>query len=226
MANIVLTRQQVREIDRRASADLGISTEILMENAGRGAADVLESLGISADVVICAGTGNNGGDAFVMARHLDARGYNTRIVVFGSKQKLTKDAACNLGILEKMGAAITVLPDEVNRSQCEQALANCQWIVDGLLGIGSRGAPRPPLDLVIREISRANASRFAIDIPSGLDCDTGDAPGEVIQADHTCTFVAPKPALLMPHCQSCTGQLHVVNLGIPRQLISAVIKLA
>src|SRR3954463_14104052 len=101
MIELQLTREQCRELDRRATAEYGIASVVLMENAGRGCVDVLERLGIDGPVVILCGKGNNAGDGFVIARHLDLRGYDCRVLLFSPPHELRGDAATNFAILQK-----------------------------------------------------------------------------------------------------------------------------
>jgi NAD(P)H-hydrate epimerase len=93
------------------------------------------------------------------------------------------------------------------------------WIVDALLGTGARGEPRPPLDAVIDQINAAAAPTLAIDLPSGLDCDTGEPARHTIRAAQTCTFVAAKPGFLTPGAEQFTGCVHVLDIGAPRRLV-------
>jgi NAD(P)H-hydrate epimerase len=205
----VLTRQQARELDRRAIEELGINSLVLMENAGRGATDILCSLGIDGPVVICCGKGNNAGDGFVLARHLNLRGHEVRVIAWSTIEELTCDAAANARILENVG-----VPIAWKKSACIDVLTGAAWIVDALLGTGATGNPRPPLDAVIRQINASGIPIFALDLPSGLDCDTGEAAEPTIRAAHTCTFAAAKPGLLNPSATPYVGQLHITDIGV------------
>jgi NAD(P)H-hydrate epimerase len=103
----------------------------------------------------------------------------------------------------------------------EQELQGADWIVDALLGTGARGEPRPPLDEVIRRLNRQDARRLAVDLPSGLDCDTGQVADATIRADHTCTFVAAKAGFRAETAREFLGQVHVLDIGVPRRLVEA-----
>ena len=149
-----------------------------MENAGRGVADVLCRLGIAGPVVICCGKGNNAGDGFVIARHLDLRGHPVRVLLWAKPEELTGDAATNFHILAKTDVPIEVFGDDARcDAHCRSLCDGAAWIVDALLGTGARGEPRPPFDAVIDQLNAAAAPKLAIDLPSGLDCDTGHPPG-------------------------------------------------
>lgn len=219
-----LNRRQSREVDRRAVEEYGMHSLVLMENAGRGVADVLSGLGVAGPAIICCGKGNNGGDGFVLARHLDLRGTAVKVLLFAEPAELTGDAAANFAILQKCGVPIEVFGKAheaalIDAARLDAALAGAGAIVDCLLGTGARGDPRPPLDAVIEQLNARAAPKIAVDLPSGLDCDTGGASRTTIRASHTCTFVAQKPGFLVPGVEAYTGQIHVLDIGAPRKLV-------
>ena len=215
----VLNREQTREVDRRAAAEYGMSTLVLMENAGRGVADTLCQLGVSGPVVICCGKGNNGGDGFVLARHLDLRGVSVRVLTWAEPSDLSGDAGTNFGILERSGLCIEVFGKRHDASRLAEQLVDARWVVDALLGTGAKGSPRPPVDAVIEQLNASGVPILAVDLPSGLDCDTGGAAKPTIRARHTCTFVAAKPGFFAPGAEAYTGRVHVLDIGAPRRLI-------
>ncbi len=227
-----ITREQAREVDRRAIEFCGMSGLVLMENAGRGTADVLcrlaetESGGQRQCIAICCGKGNNGGDGFVIARHLDLRGHEVRVLAWADTAELTGDAGVNFRILRHTGVPIEVFGNCHDEARLAQQLAGVDWIVDGLLGTGARGEPRPPLDAVIDQINSAAAKRLAVDLPSGLDCDTGEAAQHTILAAETCTFVAMKCGFVRPGAEQYTGRVHVLDIGAPRRLVEEVVGVA
>jgi NAD(P)H-hydrate epimerase len=224
---LVLTRSQVRSVDQRAIDDYGMSGLVLMENAGRGCVDELISLGVSGPVVIACGKGNNGGDGFVIARHLDNRGFEVRVLHFGDAVELKGDALANYNILVSAAVPIEQFAgtplDADALERIHSCLASANLIVDALLGTGATGAPREPLATAIRLINDAAAPKLAIDIPSGLDCDSGEAANPTVIADHTCTFVAMKPGLLSPSAARYCGTLHVIDIGVPRKLVAEIV---
>lgn len=215
-----LTREQARAIDRLAASEFGMSGLVLMENAGRGAADKLCQLGISGPVVIACGKGNNGGDGFVIARHLDLRRHAVKVLLWADPIELTGDAAVNYQILSRCDVPIHVFSREHDPVSLAADLAGADWIVDALLGTGSRGEPRPPLDQVIAQLNASPARRMAVDLPSGLDCDTGQAATSTIRADYTCTFVAPKAGFTSPEARAYLGEVTVIDIGAPRKLLA------
>lgn len=209
------SRAEVRAFDKHAIETLGIPGPVLMENAGRGAALVLQSLGIQGRVVICCGKGNNGGDGLVMARHLANWIYEVVPIVFATVDELTPDAALEFNIVEKMGLAPKIWsPSSFDDTKLSATFADADWIVDALFGTGLTGSVRPPLDRVIDVINRSGKRVLSVDIPSGLDCDTGEPLGPAIRAEHTVTFVAQKLGFKNPASSVFTGHVHVVDIGI------------
>jgi len=223
MKPITLNREQSRRVDQLAVEEFGFSSLVLMENAGRGTADVLCRLGIDGPVVLCCGKGNNAGDGFVIARHLDLRGHEVRVLLWAEPKELTDDAAANFHILTKTDVPIELFGKTAGDAErLEMALDRAAWIVDALLGTGARGEPRPPLDFVIDRLNAAAAPKLAVDLPSGLDCDTGRPARHTIRAAETCTFVAAKPGFFAPEAVPYVGRLHVLDIGVPRKLIERV----
>ena len=217
---MVLTRAQVRELDRQAIHDYGVPGEVLMENAGRGAAELLISLGVHGRVVICCGKGNNGGDGFVIARHLHLRSIPVRVLLFAKPEAVTGEAAVNYRILSKTAIPLRVFGDErFNEEQLRTELASAEWVVDALFGTGLSGPVRAPLDRVIAAMNEGPARMFALDIPSRLDCDTGAPLGATVKAARTATFVAPKKGFLEPQAGAWLGKVHVIDIGAPRELL-------
>jgi NAD(P)H-hydrate epimerase len=219
MQTPTLNRRQSQEVDRRAIAEYGMTGLVLMENAGRGVADVLCGLGIAGPVAICCGRGNNGGDGFVIARHLDLRGYQVRVGLWCDPATLRGDAATNYSILTHCNIPVEVFAHDHDADRCAALLGRSAWIVDALLGTGSRGDPRPPFDAVIDTINAHPAQKLAVDLPSGLDADTGAASRHTIRATHTCTFVAHKTGFLSSEAAAYTGHVHVLDIGAPRKVV-------
>lgn len=225
MSLFVLTRDQVRDVDRRAAEDFGLPGVVLMENAGRGAAELLVSLGIHGRVVVCSGGGNNGGDGFVLARHLDNLGFPVRVLLFAEPGALTGDAAVHYQVLARAGVPIEVHAGAaLDETTVRHELDGAEWIVDALFGTGLRGALRPPFDRLVAWMNESPGRRYAIDVPSGLDCDTGRAFSTAVRADHTVTFVANKLGFADPAARAWLGQVHVVDIGVPRKLVAELLR--
>lgn len=223
MTPTTLTRAQSRRVDRLAMEKYGLSGLVLMENAGRGVADRLCEMGIDGRVVICCGKGNNAGDGFVIARHLDLRGFDVRVLLWAEPAELVGDAAANFHILQQTGVPIEVFSGRHDAARLDEPLAGAAWIVDALLGTGARGEPRPPIDAVIDQLNAAAVPKLAVDLPSGLDCDTGEPAVHTIRAAATCTFVAAKPGFFVAGAEQYTGELHVLDIGAPPGLVRDVL---
>jgi NAD(P)H-hydrate epimerase len=218
--DLTLTRDQCRQLDRRATEVYGIPSLVLMENAGRGTVDVLERLGIAGPVVILCGKGNNAGDGFVIARHLEIRGHACRVILLCPANELSGDAAADFVILSRTDVPIVETPHAL-----DQHGRGADWIVDAILGTGARGEPRPPLDAAIDWVNarEAKTQALAVDVPSGLDCDTGQPAKHTVRADHTCTFAAMKIGFMQPGAAQFTGTVHVCDIGVPPRVIAEVL---
>lgn len=228
MKPVTLNRQQCRELDRRASDEYGVPSIVLMENAGRGVADKLCQFGIDGRVVILCGPGNNGGDGYVIARHLDLRGVPVQLIEVGSPSRRDdankpNDAAINRLIAQRAGLPLVTLADA---SPLAELLRGASWVVDALLGTGSQGEPREPFAAAIKAINAAGCPTVAVDVPSGLDCDLGVVSPLTVRALHTCTFVAAKPGFYSPGADTYTGTIHVLDIGAPRSLIEDALRQA
>jgi len=217
-----LTRTAVREIDRRAIDEYGLPGIVLMENAGRGAAELLHGFASGATVAIVCGKGNNAGDGFVIARHMENLGHAVRLLLAGEPAELRGDAAIAWRVAEKAGIPVVRLA-AATREEWERAVAGADWIVDALLGTGTSGPPRGAIATAIEAINaagRRGAKVLAVDLPSGLDCDTGTAAGVCVRADVTATFVARKVGFDAAAATPLLGEVHVVGIGVPRALLA------
>jgi NAD(P)H-hydrate epimerase len=214
-----LTREEVRGIDARAAEGLRLPTLVLMENAGRGAAAALRARRDSGRVVIACGPGNNGGDGGVVARHLDAWGFDVRVAWFVDPARLKGDAAAQRDILERSGIASEAVGDDAEAGPIDALWAGADWLVDGLLGTG---LARPVEGLLARAIASMNRSGrpiLALDLPSGLDADTGRPLGDAVRSTLTATFVAPKLGFGREGAGAYTGEVVVVEIGVPRVIL-------
>jgi hydroxyethylthiazole kinase-like uncharacterized protein yjeF len=216
---VVMTRDQARTFDAWAINTLGIPGVVLMENAGRSCAeltaDKLEGAA-GAKVCIFCGTGNNGGDGYVIARHLINRGMRVTVVVCGDYDKIKGDAKTNLNILERMGQSIERLDPADNdiAEKVKRFAAGAGAAVDGLFGTGLKGQLSDKYKRLIESINSCNTPVLAIDIPSGLDCDTGEPLGAAIKAAWTVTFGAVKKGLTPANAAQYTGEILVASIGI------------
>jgi NAD(P)H-hydrate epimerase len=214
---LTLTRRQVRDFDRLAIDDWGVPGVVLMENAGRGAADAIEGfLGAISGrrVAVVAGRGNNGGDGFVIARHLHARAAAVVVFLVADPDKLTPDAAVNFQVLPGLGIQVRRRQGRAV-AQMAAELREFELVVDALGGTGIKGALRGNSAAAVEQINAAGRPVVAVDIPTGLDCDTGAAPGPTVKADLTVTFVARKKGFDAPGAEAHTGKVVVADIGVP-----------
>ena len=219
MFHDTLTCAEVRQIDRLAMQQFHLPGIVLMENAGRGVADWMEELGIGGRVVILAGAGNNGGDGFVVARHLEARGHHVTVILLAPVVKLKGDARINYEVLRAAHTPLIEVADPIeSRGILSIQLGRAVWIVDAMLGTGATGDPRSTFAEAIRLSNETTARRLAIDLPSGLDADTGNPGCPTFMADYTATFVAYKPGFLAEAARPYLGVVKVFDIGIPRCL--------
>ena len=218
-------RQQSRQVDLLATEQFGISGLILMENAGRACSDVLEAQNFDSIILLC-GKGNNAGDGFVIARQLITREIPVTIILLVQPSALTGDAKVNFDILTKLVSAEALEKENsssilfADTTNISGMLARLQVsertaIVDCLTGTGGHGAPRTPFDQGIVWANKQLGSRIAIDIPSGLDCNTGDASTPTFLADQTLTLVATKIGFTKEMAKRYTGNVIVLDIGIP-----------
>jgi hydroxyethylthiazole kinase-like uncharacterized protein yjeF len=216
---VVMSREEVRAFDTWAINTIGIPGVVLMENAGRSCAElIIDKLKDAAGPKVCifCGTGNNGGDGYVIARHLINRGIQVVVVVCGDRNKIKGDAKTNLDILEQMGESIELLnpsgPGIAGR--IEHFGAGAGIIVDSLFGTGLRGQLSNEYRRLIDSINACNCPVLAVDIPSGLDCDAGEQLGAAIRAAWTVTFVAVKKGFVSEIAAQYTGEIFVASIGI------------
>jgi len=220
----VATATQMAEIDRLASAELGISLEALMENASRqiaAATRVVFGDRALQDVVAVTGTGNNGGDALGALRYLHQAGARVEAYLVTAREGLRPLARQQCDSLERLGVPIHETTSATDWTLVDR-LKRADVVIDGLLGYGARGAPRGEVLRMITVVVAGGYGRVvAVDIPSGLDPDTGTRLGDMratpVQAALTVTLGLPKPGLLADVARSHVGELLVADIGIPAE---------
>lgn len=162
--------------------------------------------------VLC-GKGNNGGDGFVIARHLMVRGHAVTVVLLAPPEELTGDARINYDILAKLkGVRFVTGTDALLAKSFDWPF---DWYVDAILGTGANGEPRSPYAEAIRWLNDQSGKKLAVDLPSGLDCDTGVPSVATVRADHTCTFVGPKAGFTNSAATTYLGKVHILDIGVP-----------
>lgn len=215
----IMTREEARAFDFWAINTIGVPGVVLMENAGRSCAELIrEKLKNVAGPEVCifCGTGNNGGDGYVIARHLRNFGYKIKVIILGNEDKIKGDARINLDILRAMNQPIEQIdPDAPGiEKKIEKLAANANMIVDGILGTGLSGEVKSGYRRIIETINTLKCPVLAIDIPSGLDCDTGRVLGAAIKADFTVTFGALKKGFTAEQATRYTGEIYIASIGV------------
>lgn len=232
----VMSRDQVRAVDEWAITAMSVPGVVLMENAGRSCAEFIvarysglvprnrrqaasDELRATSHVCIFCGTGNNGGDGYVVARHLDNAGIRCRVIICGNAAKIKGDARINLDIIMKMGIEIRQI--DVDWRNIEDKVKDftrgATLIVDGLFGTGLQGHLAENYIDLINAINARGIPIIAVDIPSGLDCDSGRPLGAAIKADATITFVAAKKGFAEVSAADYTGEVYVAGIGIEQK---------
>ena len=208
----VVTSSVMQDLDRRAIHDMGVPGVVLMENAGRAVFEVLcERFGPlrARHIAVFCGTGNNGGDGFVVARYLKLAGADVRVHLAGEMDRVRGDAASHLAVLRSLGVSVT------------QELPSAEIAVDALLGTGAHGAPREGIAEAIGHLNRTARHVIAVDVPSGVDADTGAVPGAAVLADITVTFGYPKLGLLLAPGTWLAGEIIVRDIGFDWSVLPA-----
>ena len=222
----IVTTAQMRELDRRTIEEFGTKGDVLMDRAGQGVADVARRVAETAGFVnpwihLVAGRGNNGGDAFAAARHLKDTGFAVEVWLAGSANEVQGDALLHLSRMKKAGITLRELPTKEDWDEAAKEKGWADIVVDGVLGTGGQGPARGPAVGAIQYINAQSGEALvvAVDIPSGLDGDTGAAGGAVVRADVTVAIGLPKRGLLEPAALDYVGCLEVVDIGIPADFI-------
>ena len=242
----------IRQVDQTAMDQYHMHSLVLMENAARSCVDwLVQRFPIDAPVpmetpvpvdtpraqpfriAILCGRGNNGGDGLAMARHLRLRGCQCQVLVAGPVHALSPDARANWQVLTARNQQDCFLVnDPVTSGSGKSAAKSVNWssmisqadvIIDAMVGSGASGPPRPPFDDWIRVANASAGARIAIDIPTGVDGQSGAVAVNAFQAQATLTFVARKPGLDADEARSHVGEVAVMPIGIPNDMIEELL---
>lgn len=223
----IFTAAEMRALDQRAISALGLTGAALMENAGRGATDAIVAFlaqhhrrlrGLRA--VVVSGKGNNGGDGFVVARLLARRGARVQVFLVGFPAAVRGDAARTLAALGRSRIRPIEITNQSGIARLRAALAKADLAVDALLGTGTAGPPSGLVAEAIAGCAEAQTPVVALDLPSGLATDTGEAPGPVVRAGLTATFAGLKRGLLHGRGPDVAGEVRVVPIGVPPEEVA------
>lgn len=222
---LVFTRGAAREVDRLAAEQYGMPTLLLMENAAIHLADVALHLlqdAESPSALILCGPGNNGGDGLALARHLHNSSVDVRVVLASPRERYTGDAAVNLGIVERMGLPIIAADGGIDAiAAASGGAGRPELVVDALVGTGLEQDVREPVASLIglaNRLRQEGSLVLAVDLPSGLNADTGEPLGAAVHADVTVSFVGLKRGFTNLTAQEYLGEVIIADIGVPREL--------
>ncbi len=224
MTDLILSSEQSRQVDQIAVERFGIPSIVLMENAGRGCAELflVECIENGPTVIVC-GKGNNAGDGFVIARHLHIHQEEVEILMLFQPEELSEDARINFEIIDKLNIPYSIVDPIKDAETIRETFEAAEWVMDAMLGTGIQGEVREPFAAMIQLINDVEVSRLAIDLPSGLDADSGEILGFCVNASETVTFAAKKTGLLKNKGPQQAGEIHVVGIGLPDFVIREVL---
>lgn len=218
----VVTPKQMNEIDNITINRLGIPGIVLMENAAIKVVDeIIKYLGevLNKEILVFAGKGNNGGDAFAVARHLYNKGARVSVYITAEKKEISGDSRINLDIIEKMGIENSELCEKIEVASLSDKLRQCDIIVDGIMGTGLKGNLKGIVKELVEALNRSKKTIISIDIPTGVNGETGEMSEVCIKAAGTVTFGLPKIGLMIhPGCEY-TGKLIIADIGLPQSVI-------
>ncbi len=221
----IVTPEEMVRIDRWAIEDMGIPDMLLMELAGKGVADIImKEYPEALYWLIVAGKGNNGGDGYVVGRHLANHGYEVDIIVLGEKSKIKGSARKNLEIAMQMGIPVSFVEQEDDLKNVYSYLDNYDGVVDAIFGTGFKGKPEGIYREAIELINTFPGKVVSLDIPSGVNAETGKVEGVAVRADITCAICLAKTGHFLFPGRDYRGELHVVDIGIPLHRYSGINK--
>ena len=218
----VVTAQEMRQIDKQTIENIGIPGIVLMETAATAVfRSIQKSYPECRHVEIVIGKGNNGGDGLALARQLAHIGCTVQVVLVSPAERFTGDALTNLQIARKLGLSIIEVLSEPQLKKLDKALVSCDLIVDAIFGTGLRGGIEGHIKRVIDRINAAECPVMAIDLPSGLNADTGAIEGACVRAHRTVTLGLPKRGMLLYPGAQTVGELEVADIGFPHGVIES-----
>lgn len=214
--------EAMREVDRLAVEEFGIGLPQMMELAGSHLAEVARhELGgslVGKAVVVAAGPGHNGGGGLVAARHCQNRGASVQVILTRPVNRLSPATRAQVGTLLEMGVPCCVVDYDLGPADLAEILASADLLLDGVLGYGTLGPPRAEVARLIERLLAAGRPILSLDLPSGIDPDTGKPAGLAIRATATMTVALPKRGLLTAVGRRHAGRIYLADIGLPRAL--------
>jgi hydroxyethylthiazole kinase-like uncharacterized protein yjeF len=218
----ILDSRQMREADRRTTEEIGITSLVLMENAGRQVVAAIEATHgelLEGQVAILCGRGNNGGDGFVVARTLLQRGVDVSVFLIGRVADVRGDARINLEILGRLGLSVVEIADGQTWELHFSEVTDSSLIIDAIFGTGLKAPLAGLFETVVADVNASAIPVIAIDLPSGLSADSHEPIGPAIEAALTVTLAAPKLSLVLPPAETHAGDVVIADIGIPDGVI-------
>ncbi|MBI3324408.1 MAG: NAD(P)H-hydrate epimerase [Candidatus Omnitrophica bacterium] len=214
--------ERMQRIDQVAIETIGIPRLLLMDHAGLALARAVQELGVAAasEILICCGSGHNGGDGLASARHLERVGYQPSVILLTPRAQLKQEPACFAGILTRLDVPLLEVTSLQQMAAVTERLHRSAAIVDALLGIGLQGSVRPLYASVIAQLNDSGKPIISADIPSGLDADSGQPLGIAIRSRITVSFGLPKQGCLQPTAKEYVGRLVVDLITLPPRLLT------
>jgi ADP-dependent NAD(P)H-hydrate dehydratase / NAD(P)H-hydrate epimerase len=217
----LVTAEEMQTMDRRTIQEMAIPGRVLMENAARGAVDIFLNIfpeSLKSRIGVMAGRGNNGGDGFVMARCLAQMGAKVTVFLLSGEEKLQEDASANFSLLIPCGVKVVVLPDSVTFGEAKSLMRHQDVWIDAILGTGLKSEVRGYFKEAIDFLNETGKPIFAVDLPSGLNADTGQPLGTCIRATASATFAFAKAGHVLFPGVDLSGRVHIVDIGIPKAI--------
>ncbi len=222
----ILTPDEMRKADETAIKEIGIPGEILMENAARSASDYIDEFLLNIEipdpeVLIICGSGNNGGDGFALARHLHEM-WDIRILWIGDENKMSPESSMNFKVVNNLGIQVDHVESEEEVAEYD---FNADCIIDAMLGVGGSENLRGLILPIVQASNDSDGYRIAIDVPTGLNAETGAAHLDCFKADMTVTMFAIKSGMLRNEGPDVCGDINVVSLGAPESIVDDLAKI-
>lgn len=211
--------EELRQLEQAAIHDFAIPSLLLMENAGRGASEILCKCYAPSRVSIFVGKGNNGGDGLVVARYLANQGFDVWAILLENIKRLKPDPFLYYQIILKMKIPVIFSDENFAEEEIRRLCRESEFLVDAIFGVGLHSPVLGVFEKAIRSINKSEKPVISLDVPSGLDADTGCIHHVAVKANRTLTFALPKKGFFVNEGPVHTGKIDVVDIGLPKALI-------
>jgi len=213
-----VSSDEMRRLERETSERYGIPSRQLMENAGRAVAELIAGETRPCPLLVFAGKGNNGGDGFVAVRYLAQRGFKPAVIALEPPERMTPESRFNYDLLKSLPVEICLVREDAPVVVAEKFFKETP-VIDAILGTGIRGQVSGYYQDIIRAMNRSGCPVYSVDIPSGLNSDTGEISGSAVKASKTLALGLPKKGFYLANGPDCVGDVRVLDIGIPPRLL-------